>query len=166
VLESRPRAQTELSGRRQVPKFKTAASVPFLSFKKHQSPFLTRIIRDEKAKMHRHAEYVIRLEKGEMLAAHEDVWDRLVGDMSPDGGEREVSWRKQLRGLMAEAEGNRRRDARKRIETARQMLEIVDKEKELFEQEREQRKLEKLKKYLERKEERLRDEKDSDLKDG
>jgi hypothetical protein len=147
VLEVRPRPLSELSGPRHVPILTTANGLPFLRFKKPQSSFLSRVLRDKLNQRQRLQNHMMRLEPDIVWAAHEDEWERLVGEKQGPGG-----WPKyetEMTRAKEEPENKLLKIQLKAQEVAGQMLKIVDEEKRLLKEERIQRQKEKKRKRTE-----------------
>jgi hypothetical protein len=125
-----------------VPKFAFTATVPFLRIRKPQNPYLTRVIRNLKAKSQRQLDNMSMLEEEIKWAAKEDQWDRQVGGAlahSRDGG---AKWEDLLQVVLRQTKRKKKEDQIKSAERARLLVELIDKEKELLVQEREQRRRE------------------------
>ncbi|KAI9698943.1 MAG: hypothetical protein M1836_003132 [Candelina mexicana] len=154
------------SGRRHVPKLVNANGVPFLRFKKPQSPFLSRIIRDKIKQRTRNFELMHALEDSRQAAADEDRWDELileeygVGDgVGLEGTGEGGKWvdvvsngRRFVGAMINEHEMKCR-------EVGRKMQGIVEREEELTRRERGERKRVQSRERMERKqrEERVMD---------
>jgi len=150
TLEIRPRPLSELSGRRHIPILTSANGIPFLRFKKPQSPFLSRVLRDKINQRQKMLDHVERLEPGIVWAADEDEWERLVGgkDVLKDP----VSYEREMIKAKREPEAKLDRIGKKAVQVSRQMLKVVDEERKLFEEERIQRHRENRQRRRERKE--------------
>jgi hypothetical protein len=149
VLESRPRPFSELTGRRHVPILTNASYLPYLRFKKPQSPYLSRVLRDKLEQRQKQMDHIDRLEMDLRWAADEDAWDKLVDHRF---GRIEQSWQTELLTAKKELWTRLNVQSKRAKETARRMLSIVDEEKRLYEEERKVRKMEKNRKRQERKE--------------
>jgi len=152
ALEIRPRPLSELSGRRHVPILTTANGIPFLRFKKPQSPFLSRVLRDKINQRQKMLDHIERLEPDIVWAADEDEWEQLVG--GKDARTDPVSYEREMIKAKKEPEKKLDRYGKKAVQVSRQMLKVVDEEKKLFEEERIQRRKEKSQKRRERRENR------------
>jgi hypothetical protein len=125
-----------------VPKFAFTATVPFLRTRKPQNPYLTRVIRNLKARSQRQLDKMDMLEEEIRWAAKEDQWDRQVDGtlaQSRDGGAR---WEDQLQTILRQTKQKRKEEQIKSAERAKLLVELMDKEKELLVQGRKQRKRE------------------------
>jgi len=65
----------KVSGERHVPIYVAACGFPFLRFKKPQSPYLSRLIRDDLKAVQKRVDQMQRLEKERGHAMQEDLWD-------------------------------------------------------------------------------------------
>ncbi len=137
------RPHLQISGRRHVPKLINAHRLPMLRFKKPQSPFVSRVIRDKIAKKIALFQQVEALKDWREIADLEDSWDRLLSRMHgvPDfETNEEMSWASGYDSSISARLKmlTKFEDANKAL--ADKMLDIVNKEKELAEKERLQRK--------------------------
>ncbi|KAI9722377.1 MAG: hypothetical protein M1812_001849 [Candelaria pacifica] len=144
---SRPYPTT--SGRRRVPKIVNGNGIPFLRFKKPQSPFLSRIIRDKIKQRTRRFDLMHALENSIQAAEDEDRWDDMIreeygiGDGIGDG----IGKERRSGPRWVDEVHNGKRIVKARItqqevrfgEIGRRMQEIVEKEGELARVERGQR---------------------------
>lgn len=170
VLDVRPLPLEKLSGRRHVPILTAASGFPFLRFKKPQSPFLSRVLRNKMKQKHNQFEKILELEgEEENIAAWEDKWESTVlkqleregraGEEwvdeeqwgSPDG------WRRELRIARAGIWKKMDDEGEKAKEMAAKMMEIMDKERELYEAERSKMRHEKKVEKRRKKEEATRE---------
>lgn len=152
VLESRPRPLSELSGPRHIPILTVANGVPFLRFKKPQSPFLSRVLRDKINQRQKFLDHTKRLEPDIVWAADEDEWEQLVdGKTAPRDG---VSFENEMTRAKKQPEKRFIEVQVKAIHVAKRMLKIVEEEKRLFEEERIQRQNERSRRRRERSESR------------
>lgn len=150
-----------LSGRRHVPKLVYAQALPILRFKKPQSPYLSRVIRDKlndwQKMMSRVQDFSIRLDE----ARQEDRWDDMVRDFcgrpaSHKNGENEPRWASEVVEATKDLNRKIRMEKERRARTAKEMYRIVVEERNLAEAERDQRRSEKKQaKRLARAEERV-----------
>jgi hypothetical protein len=118
-----------------VPKFAFTATVPFLRIRKPQNPYLTRVIRNLKAKSQHQLDKMDMLEEEIRWAAKEDQWDRQVDGTlahSRDG----ARWEDQLQVVLRQTKQKRKEDQIKSAKRAKLLVELMDKEKELLVQER------------------------------
>lgn len=145
-----------------------ASGVPFLRFKKPQSPFLSRVLRNKLEQKHKLFEGLKRIdETHSRLATWEDSWDQHVAQQM----EREGGNRSQIRDLLEESEDfrgwrNENAAAREAVwsrvmnwtssmkATAARMREIVEKEQKLRDEEVKIEKREKRERRAKRREER------------
>jgi hypothetical protein len=165
--------------RRRIPILTKATLVPFLRFKKPQSPFLSRVLRDKIKGKQRRFDRMGKVEEKVMLGDREEEWEGIVeGELGKkmekrEEGDGERDWAEvwnegkvgEGRGKGKEEErwGAREKahkyeimesvilDARNSRRIGDRMLEIVDREKELRAKEDKERRLEKMRKKRERK---------------
>lgn len=141
VFEARPRLL--LPGRRQIPKLVSASGIPFLRFKKPQSPFLGRVIRD---KLEQRINYFTQLRAvGELsdVAALEDLWDKVLyrtHGLPADLMVGEMTWKEGIKCSLNDISDKLNAQEVKLIDMAKRMQTIVDGEKILARKEKLQRK--------------------------
>lgn len=123
--------------------------MPFLRFKKPQSPFLSRVLRDKINQRQKMLDHVERLESDIVWAADEDEWEQLVG--GKDAPRDSASYEKEMIMAKREPETKLDRIGKRAVQVSRQMLKVVEEEKKLFKEERIQRLKEKRQKRRERK---------------
>lgn len=177
VIDIRPLALEKISsGRRHVPSLVlTSGGFPFLRFKKSQSPYLSRIIRDkvnQKQKMLDNSNF---LEETEDLGKTEDTWENIVLseiDRSVKGGiveggvdcwwtedwgkglgEDERSWVEATSEIRKKYEINLKTDRVRAKLFGENLIKIRDQEKKLWQLERTQRKIEKHQEKLKKRQE-------------
>ncbi|KAI9775640.1 MAG: hypothetical protein M1839_000965 [Geoglossum umbratile] len=137
------RPYRKISGRRHIPKLVILPTgIPFLRFKKPQSPFLSRVLRTKINWRQKLVDRRNRLAEEEVLASGEDLWDRLLREQHCVGRGRDANpawaeWYAKCIGLTAMAEKNSWSRDR---ELAGRMQKIVDRERELAEKEKRERK--------------------------
>ncbi|RFU36311.1 hypothetical protein B7463_g43, partial [Scytalidium lignicola] len=145
VIESRPRPKEQLggTGRRKVPIFAaTTSGSAFLRFKKPQSEYLNRVLRDKLHQKLNRMDGINRIEEGLEWARTEDAWENIVKDetgvdVGNGGWLRDMAQsRYRIWNLMNATQG---RDK----EMAQRFLEIAEEEKALWKEERALRKHEK-----------------------
>lgn len=144
------RPHPQLSGRRHVPKLVTANGVPFLRFKKPQSAFLSRVIRDKLGQRQKYFERLQALEQQAELAALEDRWDRVLFRMHGARDREdtaEADWTEELELSIRDTMQRLAKQDKANVAMAARMQEIVDREKELAEAEKMQRKDQKSRGY-------------------
>ncbi|KAL2043642.1 hypothetical protein N7G274_003949 [Stereocaulon virgatum] len=126
------RPYANISGRRHVPKLVNANRVPFLRFKKPQSPFLSRIIRDTIKT--REARYLLAARLQDLLAHanDEDLWDWTLAEYAGiSRSDSEQAWSSEIHQALAELASLQAKARNKRVSMATQMQAIVEKEKAL-----------------------------------
>ena len=127
----------EISGRRHVPKLINANKIPILQFKKPQSPFLSRIIRDSIKTRQKRADLQSTLLEQVHWAQGEDDWDRLLrrsSGVEPRGSE--DPWSHQHRLSHDETSNRRMAASNRRAAIAAKMHTIVEQEKALANEEK------------------------------
>jgi hypothetical protein len=173
VLDSRPLPLAQLSGgRRHVPILTYADHIPFLRFKKPQSPFLARVLRQKLATKQKRLDLIDDLDEQIAIGEHEDKWEENLrrpfgmeenSDMATtsrserDAGkerEGEVPWLMNSYWSRGQVYKKMGADIEKAQKVGVKMLEVVDREKELWEAERRQRRWEKSQMKWRRREER------------
>ena len=145
ILSSRPRVWPypggrkvldrpfkETSGHRHVPKLINANKVPILQFKKPQSPFLSRMIRDIIKTRQKRVDLQHKLKEQVQWARGEDAWDfalrKSIG-LEQDQSEEQWSYQPQLSHDQVHARHSAA--ANKQVKIAAKMHAIVEKEKAL-----------------------------------
>ena len=122
----------ETSGPRHVPKLINANKVPILQFKKPQSPFLSRMIRDIIETRQKRVDLQHRLKEQVQWARGEDAWDfalRKSTGLEQDLSEERWSYQPQLSHDQVQARHSAA--ANKQVKIAAKMHEIVEKERAL-----------------------------------
>lgn len=156
MIESRPRPREELGGTgvRKVPIFTaTTSGSAFLRFKKPQSEFLSRVLRDKLKQKVNRMDNISKIEDLLEWAKGEEMWDRMVErETGVEVGE--GSWSRDLLYARQTIWNAMNTTQRRDREMARKFLEISEQEKALWEKERALRKHEK---NMERKERRQRE---------
>lgn len=124
------RPYAAISGLRHVPVLVNANRVPFLRFKKPQSAFVSRIIRDTVKARERRAILSLKLNDQIPVADAEDEWDYLLfNDFGVVDGDPGTTWSSEVQRAHKENHTLQLRAVQKRTEIASQMHEIVEKEK-------------------------------------
>ena len=122
----------ETSGRRHVPKLINANKVPILQFKKPQSPFLSRMIRDIIETRQKRVDLQNKLKDQVQWARGEDVWDyRLQKSFGLEQDQSEEPWSRQLKLSHDQVQARHMAAAKKQVKIAAKMHAIVEKEKAL-----------------------------------
>ncbi|KAL8985201.1 MAG: hypothetical protein Q9205_001022 [Flavoplaca limonia] len=134
----RPAARPVLDGlpsplpghHRRVPTIINANHIPFLRFKKPQSPFLSHMIRKKTDEREKRVVRIQRLEKLLPLAEDEDRWDDTVrkinGISSNDGG---ITWAWATREALTHVKKTHKDNTIKRMHTAQRMFDIVEEQR-------------------------------------
>ena len=122
---------------RRVPTIINANHIPFLRFKKPQSPFLSHMIRKKTDEREKRIVRTQRLEKLLPLAEDEDRWDDTVrninGISSNDGG---TTWAWATREALTHVKKIHKDNTIKRMHTAQRMFDIVEEQRKLADQEK------------------------------
>ncbi|KAF8867346.1 hypothetical protein BDZ45DRAFT_719663 [Acephala macrosclerotiorum] len=170
VIDIRPLPKEKLTGRRHIPKLVAVHTVfPFLRFKKPQSPFLSRILRNKVKKKHLRYDRIEEMDELVVMGEWEDGWDGIVencdfedssrGKEGREGKslgweddeyeeEREWklrpnigdSWTLEPKKAITETWKANAREAKKSRKLGDKMVEIIEQEKKLAEEERRERK--------------------------
>ncbi|KAL8771200.1 MAG: hypothetical protein Q9209_003371 [Squamulea sp. 1 TL-2023] len=123
--------------RRRVPTMINANHIPFLRFKKPQSPFLSHMIRKKTYEREKRIARTQRLENLLPLAEDEDGWDDIVRKMhgisSNDNG---TSWASAIREALSHAKKVHKANTIKRMHTAQKMFDIMERERQSADQEK------------------------------
>jgi hypothetical protein len=132
---------------------------PFLRFKKPQSPFLSRVLRDKMKQKHNWFEKIKDLDSQlETFAAWEEKWENhILRELEQEGGPREEwvkkdgtgwggrdGWSREVRNARDGIWERLQDNARKAQVKGAKMVEIFDKEKAMWEKERSTRRKEKV----------------------
>ena len=125
-----------LSGPRHVPKLVNANGIPFLRFKKPQSPYLSRVIRDKIKRRSRRFDQLYDLEHQIVLAQEEDRWDKILYEtcgLRKRTGKRHsarpASWVTAILQARDAISSTLKEETSKNAEMARKMHSIVEQEK-------------------------------------
>ncbi|KAI4189844.1 MAG: hypothetical protein LQ348_003744 [Seirophora lacunosa] len=122
---------------RRVPNLVNANHVPFLRFKKPQSPFLSYIIRKKNLEREKRVDRMHALEKQLGKAEDEDEWDKILRDhhqiSTDDNGTR---WATATREALNDVKQVHQNNTVKRMEIAQRMFDIYQEESKLADKER------------------------------
>lgn len=133
-----------MPGRRRVPHLVNGNGFPFLRFKKPQSPYLSRLIRDN---LHASVKRINRVEQLRALIElgnHEDKWDECLGLTSGlVRGERDFSWALEAKRGLSKLLNLHERIKKRRADMGQKMHEIAEKEQVLANKEKANRRSEK-----------------------
>ena len=124
------RPYPKISGRRHVPKLVNANRVPFLRFKKPQSEFVSRVIRDTVKTRERRIAHTEELNEQKAIAQAEDRWDSLLFNEFRLKDE-EMSWSHEIQTALGEIQNLQTKAMVRRIDISARMHEIVKQEREL-----------------------------------
>lgn len=142
----------DLSGRRCVPHLVNGNGFPFLRYKKPQSPYLTRLIRDalhvRVKNLNLLEDCLVKVELGQ----NEDIWDealKLTCGMELDT--KHCSWAREARKEYDHTVNKQDEIKRRRADMGQKMYEITQKEQALADMEKAKRRSEKHReRYLKR----------------
>ncbi|MCJ1248368.1 hypothetical protein MMC30_005585 [Trapelia coarctata] len=126
-----------VTGKRHIPKLVDTNGLPFLRFKKPQSPFLSRVLRDKIKLRQKRYDRIKLLEEQITLAETEDEWDKLLTRMHgiQDDGIFSIGWVTVPRDALQDIHQKLKADYGKTKELAVKMFEIVEKEEALVKDE-------------------------------
>ena len=126
------RPYANISGKRHVPKLVNANRVPILRFKKPQSPFLSRIIRDTVKTREARLSLCVKLHDLLRYAHDEDEWDRILSKQVKIRQKNpEEHWSSETQRALNDVVSLQTAAGNKRVAIAAQMQAIIEKEKEL-----------------------------------
>ncbi|MCJ1387521.1 hypothetical protein MMC18_000364 [Xylographa bjoerkii] len=124
-----------ISGKRHVPKLVNTNGIPHLRFKKPQSPFLSRIIRD-KIRQREKRFNRLQLLTGEIgMAQAEDEWDSILKRNCGIEDDSSISWKTAPVSAIQGIKGHIQASHSKNTKLGRKMYRIVEMEKALAEEE-------------------------------
>ncbi|KAL8693009.1 MAG: hypothetical protein Q9218_002066 [Villophora microphyllina] len=130
VLEGLPAPPSE--HHRRVPALVNANHIPFIRYKKPQSPFLGHMIREKTIEREKRIDRIQGLEEALPLAEDEDQWDRILWDMNQvSGNDKGVRWASAVYEAHSDAKNVHARNTRKRVEAAERMFDIVQEQRRL-----------------------------------
>ncbi|KAI4114379.1 MAG: hypothetical protein LQ345_004822 [Seirophora villosa] len=140
---------------RRVPNLVNANHIPFLRFKKPQSPFLSYIIRKKTVEREKRVDRMQALEKQLEKAEDEDEWDKILRDhhqiSTDDNGTR---WATATREALNDVKQVHQNNTVKRMEVAQRMFDIYQEESKLADKERLERRDRRHQAYKARRKER------------
>ncbi|KAI4208194.1 MAG: hypothetical protein LQ349_009756 [Xanthoria aureola] len=123
--------------RRRVPTMINANHIPFLRFKKPQSPFLSHMIRKKTEEREKRITRTQRLEKLLPLAEDEDRWDDIVKEIHGiSSNDRGTSWAWATEEALMHVRSVHKNNTMRRMHIAHRMFDIMDGEKKLAEREK------------------------------
>ena len=132
---SRPLAK--VNGERKIPKLVNTMGIPFLRFKKPQSHYLSRIIRNKITTHQRRIDRSKVLDEEIGIAQDEDEWDDLLRRHGLRGFDsEEMPWQYEAEAALGSIRSYMKTAAYKAREHTKAFWAIVEKETELAEQER------------------------------
>ncbi|KAK0117642.1 hypothetical protein ONS95_011974 [Cadophora gregata] len=166
VADVRPLPLPKLSGNRHVPTLTVATYLPFLRFKKGQSPYLSRVLNQKVRQRQKRVDWLNDLEADAEVGALEEEWEWNVLEVAAEEGNLEVFDGLEREGWGAGGGGGNeneyevgderwdsaparakwlvqkqsRREFQRAGELADKLAGVVEKERELWERERRERK--------------------------
>lgn len=151
VLDIRPLPFEQLSANRHVPTLTQTNGIPFFRFKKPQSEFLSRVLRDKLSLKERRFATLERLEQNIQHGTEEAKWESIVmKQLHEEGGPDRRwlvgegrDWSKDRNGWISEAKMAKadiwrklQEDLEKNKEVGERMIQIHEEEKRLWSEER------------------------------
>ncbi|KAL9001598.1 MAG: hypothetical protein Q9188_005444 [Gyalolechia gomerana] len=121
---------------RRVPTLVNASHIPFLRFKKPQSPFLSYLIRKKNEEREKRVDKLQALEKSLIFAEDEDQWDTILREHHRISGDKGVSWASAVRVSHMSVKQVHQANTLKRLRMAQRMFNILQEQKKLAERER------------------------------
>ncbi|KAI4171045.1 MAG: hypothetical protein LQ343_004582 [Gyalolechia ehrenbergii] len=121
---------------RRVPTLVNASHIPFLRFKKPQSPFLSYMIRKKNVEREKRVDKLQALEKFLIFAEDEDQWDMILREHHRISGDKKVSWASAVRVSHMSVKQVHQANTLKRLRIAQRMFNILQEQKRLAERER------------------------------
>ncbi|PBP26934.1 DNA repair protein [Diplocarpon rosae] len=168
VSESRPLPLARISNIRHVPSLVVATWLPFLRFKKPQSPFLSRVLKAKITQKNRRIQRLEEMTEMIEMGDAEDIWDdTILRQMEKERGTEGVmelvqagwdegeSWCTESQYCKWVVSKSIEREHVRASVLGKKMLRIVEREKELWAEEKRQRKRAKNKKKLDAKKARM-----------
>ncbi|PVH83191.1 hypothetical protein DL98DRAFT_570016 [Cadophora sp. DSE1049] len=165
AADARPLPLSKLSGNRHVPTLTVATYLPFIRFKKEQSPYLSRVLNQKIRQKQKRGDWMDEMEGNAEIGVWEGEWEENVLEAEEEEGKWEIVERLEKEGWGEEGEdgdciGNvgkgweseparirkviskdMRKEFKRAGNLADKLVAVVEKEKELWEQERRERKL-------------------------
>ncbi|CZT43129.1 uncharacterized protein RSE6_03118 [Rhynchosporium secalis] len=154
VVDTRPLPLSKLSANRHVPSLTIATFLPFLRFKKEQSPYLSRVLSQKTKLKQKRTNWIDVLEMQVEMGNMEGEWEDCVLEAVEDEGKAEESkglerlgWGSEDESWAVEADKSRKqvlRNIYKEYSNAKRLADrlvgVVKEERDLWEWERSQRK--------------------------
>ncbi|MCJ1286257.1 hypothetical protein MMC26_005602 [Xylographa opegraphella] len=131
LVLSRPFQST--SGKRHIPKLVNTNGIPHLRFKKPQSPFLSRVIRDKIRQREKRFDRLQLLKAEIPMARAEDEWDSILKQTCGIDDDSSVLWIRAPVSALQEVRAKIQASHSKNTMLGRQMYKIVEMEKALAE---------------------------------
>ena len=124
-----------ISGKRHIPKLVNTNGIPHLRFKKPQSPFLSRVIRDKIKQREKWFKQLQLLTGETSMAEAEDEWDSILRHYGGIEDDNSAPWIIAPVVALRQIKGKIQANHYKNTELARKMYNIVKLEKALAEEE-------------------------------
>lgn len=122
---------------RRVPTLVNANHIPFLRFKKPQSPFLSYIIQEKNDEREKRIDKVEVLKKQLAIADDEDQWDRILReDHQISTKTNGIRWDSACREALMNVKRVHHTNTMKRMHIAQRMFNILQQQKELADKDR------------------------------
>ncbi|PBP27343.1 DNA repair protein [Diplocarpon rosae] len=168
VSEIRPLPLARISNVRHVPSLVVATWLPFLRFKRPQSPYLSRVLKAKITQKNRRLQRLDEMTEMVEMGDAEDIWDDIVlkqtekergvegvMEMVQAGWDEGDSWRTESQNCKWFVSRSIEREHVRASVLGKKLLGIVEREKELWAEEKKQRKWAKNKKKLVAKQARM-----------
>ncbi|KAL8719359.1 MAG: hypothetical protein Q9225_003616 [Loekoesia sp. 1 TL-2023] len=125
---------------RRVPTLVNANHIPFLRFKKPQSPFLSYMIRKKNGERQKRLDRIHTLEDMLLFAEDEDQWDKILRETNRIfSGDEGLRWTSAISEALTNVKKVHQTNIVKRMRIAQRMFNILQEQKNLAEQERSER---------------------------
>ncbi|KAL8942742.1 MAG: hypothetical protein Q9216_001490 [Gyalolechia sp. 2 TL-2023] len=121
---------------RQVPTLVNANHIPFLRFKKPQSPFLSYMIRKKNDEREKRIDRLQFLEELLLFAEDEDEWDEILRENHYISNDNGIPWTSSMKDSYVSVKRVHRTNTLKRSQIAERMFDILQEQKQLAEKEK------------------------------
>ncbi|KAL8712289.1 MAG: hypothetical protein Q9220_003440 [cf. Caloplaca sp. 1 TL-2023] len=136
---------------RKVPTMVNANHIPFLRFKKPQSPFLSHMIRKKTIEREKRVDKMQDLQQALIWAEDEDQWESFLEEINGVyGNDDGTQWASAIRDSLSHVRRVHVRNTVKRMHSAERMFEVLEEQKKLADRERLERRDQRHKIYKER----------------
>ncbi|KAL9580749.1 MAG: hypothetical protein Q9212_004305 [Teloschistes hypoglaucus] len=117
----------------RIPKVVKANHLPFLRYKKPQSPFLSHMIREKTRERLKRVDRIQALEKTLAFAEDEDQWDRILWEVNRvSRNDKGVQWVRAVRDALSHVKNVHFRSTMKRVQAAQRMFDVVQEQRKLL----------------------------------